>query len=200
MVPAVRLICILRNPADRAYSAFQYARARTYEPLRDFRQALAQEKERIGAGWHHIWHYRRMGNYHEQLSRFYRVFDAAQIRVHRFEEFAREPEKVLWDCFEFLGVDPAFRPWRKPVTVPSGEPRSKMLQSFLLESPPGKQAVKRMVPGEIRRWLSGRVRKANLKKAPLETEIRRELLDDYREEIEALEVLTGQPFTEWVES
>lgn len=199
-VPDVRLICILRNPADRAHSAYQYVRARTYEPLPDFRQALAREEERIEAGWHHIWHYRRMGRYHEQLRRFYRAFDPTQIRVYRFEEFARDPKPVLRDCFEFLGVDPALRLRRKPVTVPSGEPRSKALQSFLLESPPGKEAVKRLIPGEIRRWLSGRIRKANLKKAPLDPDVRQELLEYYREGIEKLEDLTGQPFTEWLES
>lgn len=200
LLPEVRVICILRNPADRAHSAWQYARARTYEPLQDFRQALAREEARIEAGWHHIWHYRRMGRYHEQLCRFYQAFDPAQIQVYRFEEFARDPEPVLRDCFEFLGVDPAFRPRRKPVTVPSGELRSKALQRFLLESPPGKETVRRMVPGEIRRWLSGRIRKANLRKAPLDPEVRRELLEYYRDGIQGLEDLTGQPFTEWLES
>jgi hypothetical protein len=199
-LPDIRLICILRNPADRAYSAFQYTRARTFEPLRDFRQALAQEEERIDAGWHHIWHYRRMGRYHEQLRRFYHVFDPKQIRVYRFEDLIRDSQAVLRDCFEFLDVDPTFQPPRKPVAVPSGEPRSRVLQRFLLESPPGKQTVRRIIPGEARRWLSGRIRKATLKKAPLDPDLRRELLEDYRDEIEALKDLTGQPFTEWLRS
>jgi hypothetical protein len=194
------LICILRNPADRAHSAFQYVRARTYEPIPDFRLALAREEERIAAGWHHIWHYRRMGRYEEQLRRFYRIFDPTQIRIYQFEEFARDPEPVLRDCFEFLEVDPTFRPRRKPVTVPSGEPRSKTLQSFLLESPPGKQMLKRLIPGEFRRWLSGRIRKANLKKTPLDPAVRRQLLEYYRGGIEELEDLTGRSFREWLGS
>ena len=35
-----RIVCILRNPADRAFSAFLYMRSRMYEPLDDFRAAL----------------------------------------------------------------------------------------------------------------------------------------------------------------
>lgn len=199
-LPDARLICMLRNPADRAYSAFQYVRARTYEPLDDFRQALDEEEARVEAGWHHIWHYRRMGRYSEQLRRYYGSFDPAQIRVYRYEDFAHDPQRVLSDCFEFLGVAPGFRPWRRPVTVPSGEPRSRVLQRLLLESLPGREAAKRMIPGEMRRWLSGRLRKANLRKTPMHPEIRRELLKGYREDIKELEALTGQPFTEWLRS
>ena len=196
-VPAVRLICILRNPAERAYSAYQYARARAYEPLRDFREALSREGERIEAGWHHLWHYRRMGRYSEQLRRFYQAFDREQIRVYRFEELARNRGTVLRDCFEFLGVDPDFQPRRKPVTVPSGEPRIAALQRFLA-APPGRDLARRVVPGEIRRWLAGPLRKANLKKAPLSPELRRELLEGYRPGIEELEDLTGQSFGAWL--
>lgn len=199
-VPDARLVCILRNPAERAYSAFRYLRARTYEPIPDFREALDREEERIEAGWHHIWHYRRMGRYAEQLRRWYRIFDPEQIRVYRFEDFVRDPESLLRDCFEFLGVDPSFRPSRTPVTVPSGEPLSGVLQRFLLESPPLKEALKRLIPGEIRRWLAGRIRKANLKKEPMDPAIRSELLEDYREGIRALEELTGRSFTEWLAS
>lgn len=198
-VPDARLICILRNPADRAYSAYRYLRSRMYEPVDDFREALAREDARVEAGWHHMWHYRRMGRYVEQLRRYLRVFERERIRIYRFEDFVRDPELVLRDCFEFLGVDPDFRPRRTPVTVPSGEPRSSLLQRYLLGSPPGKDALKRLLPGEMRRWLSGRIRKANLEKKPMDPAVRRELLEDFRQEIEALEALTGRPFTRWLE-
>lgn len=198
-IPHVRLLCILRNPADRAYSAYRYARSRMYEPASDFREALAREEKRIEAGWHHIWHYRRMGRYHEQLERFYREFDPERIRIYRFEDFARNPRPVLRDCYDFLGVDPSVEPRRRPITVPSGEPRCETLQRFLLESPRTKRVVKRMIPAGPRRWISGRLRKANLKKPPIDPEIRRELLEGYRPGIEALERLTGHSFREWVE-
>lgn len=198
-VPDVRLICILRNPADRAYSAFQYARALMHEPLSDFREALVREEERIKAGWHHLWHYRRMGRYNEQLRRFYRAFDREQIRLYRYEEFQRDPESVVRDCYEFLGVDRTFRPGRTPATTVSGEPRAAALQRFVLESSAVKSTLKRMIPGEMRRWLSGRIRKANLKKPPLDPVLRRELLEYYRVGIEELQELTGEPFTAWLE-
>lgn len=199
-VPEVRLVCILRNPADRAYSAFRYVRARMYEPVADFREALSREEGRIEAGWHHIWHYRRMGRYADQLRRYYRLFDPEQIRVFRFEDFCRDPLPVLRDCYRFLGVDPDFRPRRTPVTVPSGEPRSRLLQRYLFRSPPGRELLKRLVPGQVRRWITGRLRRSNLEKVPMDPAIRRDLLDEYRNGIEELEELTGRPFTDWLDS
>lgn len=198
-VPDARLICILRNPADRAYSAFRYLRSRMYEPVGDFGEALAREDARVDAGWHHMWHYRRMGRYAEQVHRYLTIFDREQIRIYRFEDFVRDPAPVLRDCFEFLGVDSDFEPRRTPVTVPSGEPRSSLLQRYLLQSPPGKELVKQLLPGGIRRWLTGRLRKANLEKPPMDPSIRRELLEDFRDGIETLEQLTGRPFTRWLE-
>lgn len=197
-VPDARLICILRNPADRAYSAFRYLRSRMYEPVGDFEEALAREDARVEAGWHHMWHYRRMGRYAEQIRRYLTIFDREQIRIYRFEDFVRDPAPVLRDCFEFLGVDSDFEPRRTPVTVPSGEPRSSLLQRYLLQSPPGKELVKQLVPGDIRRWLTGRLRKANLEKPRMDPSVRRELLEDFRDGIETLEQLTGRPFTRWL--
>jgi len=197
-IPRIQLVCILRNPADRAYSAFRFSRARMYEPLADFREALEREEKRIAAGWHHIWHYRRMGRYHEQLRRFYREFDAEQIRVYRFEDFVRDPRPVLRDCFGFLRVDPCFRPRWKPVTVPSGEPRVEALQRYLLEAAPVKRMVKRILPGRIRRRLSRRIRKANLRKPPMDPALRQELLEGYRDGIYELSELTGRDFTGWL--
>lgn len=53
-----------------------------------------------------------MGFYGEQLERYYRYFGREQIRVYLYEELQREPEGVIADMFEFLGVDPGFKPDR----------------------------------------------------------------------------------------
>lgn len=43
---------VLRHPAERAFSHFQFNRKQANEPLRDFEQALAAEPRRIADGWH----------------------------------------------------------------------------------------------------------------------------------------------------
>lgn len=108
--PQMKLIAILRHPVERAYSAFLHLLRDEREPLTDFSCALGAEETRVRRGWEHIWHYRRMGFYAEQLWRYYRHFGRDQIRVYRYEELRDEPERLTADIFEFLGVDPSFTP------------------------------------------------------------------------------------------
>ena len=49
-LPAARLLCILRNPVDRAYSHFLFHRAAGRESIKSFADALAAEPERIRRG------------------------------------------------------------------------------------------------------------------------------------------------------
>jgi len=49
MIPAVKLIAMLRNPIDRAYSHYHHNRRERREPL-SFAEAIAREPERIGGG------------------------------------------------------------------------------------------------------------------------------------------------------
>jgi hypothetical protein len=65
---------ILRNPIDRAYSAFLHLVRDGREEFTDFGTALQHEDERIRAGWEHIWHYKNMGAYYEQVKRYYDLF------------------------------------------------------------------------------------------------------------------------------
>ena len=66
-VPDVKLIAVLRNPVDRAYSDFLHLVRDGIEPLTDFPQALEAEESRIRSRWAPMWHYRRRGFYHPQL-------------------------------------------------------------------------------------------------------------------------------------
>ena len=109
-IPAAKLIVILRNPVERAYSSFLHLVRDGRELLRDFAQALSEEENRIRSNWDHIWHYKQMGFYYIQLKRYFNTFDFQQIRVYTFEDFLTEPVSILKDIFQFLDVDDLFIP------------------------------------------------------------------------------------------
>jgi hypothetical protein len=109
-VPHAKLIVILRNPIDRAYSAFLHLVRDGRETTTDFHEALRQEEARIHAGWEHIWHYKHMGLYYEQLRRYYDLFDHSQIKVYLYRDFRTQAVGVLQELFGFLGVDDTFMP------------------------------------------------------------------------------------------
>jgi hypothetical protein len=58
--PDMRVVIILRNPVERAYSSYLYMRARGFEPCADPVEALEDEERRRADNWHHLWHYRQM--------------------------------------------------------------------------------------------------------------------------------------------
>src|SRR3954451_22819855 len=109
-LPAAKLVVLLRDPVDRAFSAFLHLVRDGRETATEFREALRREPSRIADHWEHIWQYRAMGLYHEQLSRYFETFGREQIRVYLYEELAAGPVDVLQDLFRFLEVDEAFSP------------------------------------------------------------------------------------------
>ena len=71
-----KIIAMLRDPVDRAYSNWNHLRSDGLETIPSFLDALAAEDERVARGWAPFWHYRRLGRYAEQLRSLYRLLPA----------------------------------------------------------------------------------------------------------------------------
>jgi hypothetical protein len=201
-IPDARLIAILRNPADRAFSSFQYTTRDSREPLTSFAEALAAEPERIAANWSHIWHYRQVGYYAHQLQRYFDCFPKEQIVVYTYDEFSAEPQRVLTGLFRFLDVDPSFKSDVSLRYNVSGPARLKWLQQFLIKPHPLKEPLKRFLPVYTRRRLVNRALAANVRteeRMVLDTAERRKLLEGYRNDIRQLETLIEKDLSHWLE-
>ena len=60
-LPEVRLVAVVRDPIDRAYSNWMHLWSDGLEPESDFVTAFAREDERVRAGWAPFWRYRELG-------------------------------------------------------------------------------------------------------------------------------------------
>ncbi len=109
LVPDAKLIAILRDPVDRAYSAFLHLVRDGRETTRDFAKALHLEPTRIADYWEHIWHYVAMGRYADQLARYFALFDRSQIKILLYRDFRIDPLGTLADLQRFLEVDDSFQ-------------------------------------------------------------------------------------------
>ena len=89
-----RFLYILRDPVDRAYSAYWHARRFGVEK-RSLREALSPSSTYI-----------RQGCYVEHLEYYYRHFDRSSIRVIDFDDFKRDETLVLEALAQFLSIDP----------------------------------------------------------------------------------------------
>jgi hypothetical protein len=197
-IPDARLICILRDPAERAWSAFQFMRARCYEPLKDFRAALKHEPRRIRDRWHHIWHYREMGFYHRQLSVYFELFDPERICVLLFGDFRSAPAGAVARCYRHIGVDETFHPSNHVSHVASGEPKSRRLGKLLNRPSLLKDAVRPVVPRRLRQALWSRLVRSNLRKSRCPADVREDLVNSYRSDILRLQELLDRDLSHWL--
>lgn len=145
-VPGARLVAILRHPVERAYSHFLMNRNRRCEPVADFVRALVLEGERARLGWGWDWQYVQLGRYHEQLSRYYQLFGRDQIRIFLYSDLVEDPDTFFQELFEFIGVDPAFRPDTSVRHREAAIPRIGALRTLLDRPHPAKALVLRSLP------------------------------------------------------
>lgn len=115
-IPDARLIVLLRNPVDRAYSHYQKTRRMGFEWL-SFEKAiavedkrLAGEEERLAAdpryrSEHHRRHaYLARGHYADQLERWLACFPRDQLLVLLAEDYFARPAEAHAETLEFLGL------------------------------------------------------------------------------------------------
>src|SRR5262249_8178266 len=149
-LPDVKLLALLRNPIQRAMSAYHHL-VREGRVTRSFSRALAEEERYIANGYEPTWHFVRGGLYHEQLRRYFDVFDRRQLRVHIYDDFQARPTVVLRDVFEFLGIDPTVSiDTTRRVNETVSLPRNRVLHRTLLR---WARPTRALVPGSVRTWL-----------------------------------------------
>jgi hypothetical protein len=199
LIPHARLIAILRNPADRAYAAYIARRGNGWETLADFRSAILEEKRRMCENARlGIYNYRVRGNYASQLARYFELFERDQIRIYVFEEFRCDPLTVLRDIFSFLDVDEEFRPDTETRHNPSGFIRNPVLRELWRRSALPRQWARPLLSMRVRhaafQWLHH-----DTYKPPFSPDLRAELIDYYRPDIQELERLLDRDLSFWLE-
>ena len=118
LLPDVRLIVLLRNPVERAYSHYHHEVSRGYETL-SFEAAVAQEPQRLAGEEarmrrdpqylslpHQRYSYLARGLYLEQLERWLRYFPRERFLILQSEVFYRDSEASLRSVCEFLDLPP----------------------------------------------------------------------------------------------
>lgn len=195
--PDARLIVILRQPAERAFSAYMHLRRDGREPL-SFADALQAEPERIRKNWGFLWRYRALGYYTAQLRRYYALFPREQLRVYLHDDFRADAPAVMRDIFAFLGVDSSFCPDMSLRHNVSGVPRQRWLHNLLHGANPLKTIIKPLVPVAWRENARRRVTQQNLVRQTLPDDLRQALTDGFRSDILELQDLLGRDLSLWL--
>jgi len=119
MLPDVKLIAVLRNPVDRAYSHFRYSQRAGDDECESFAEAVEREEERLRAELGRMaadptynsmkfgsWSYLARSRYAEQLERWLALFPREQFLFLKAEELSEDPQQTLVTTYAFLGLPP----------------------------------------------------------------------------------------------
>jgi hypothetical protein len=192
----IKIVIMLRNPVDRAYSQYCWRVRDGREPL-DFEKAIDAEQERIKANYSFDYFYLDRGFYFNQVKAYMDNF--RQVHVMLFEDFENEPRRVLTDLCHFLRVDEQFDFKKLEPQNESSFPRWKSLGKIATSESKLKYKIWYSIPDPVRKKIRNIFTHLNTKgKMSMDPLVRKKLTEVYREDILALQKLIGRDLTGWL--
>ena len=204
-VPDARIIMILRDPIERAFSHYLLLLKTQHETRLSFYDALKNDyynesKEGSGGASSHIL-YVEYGLYSEQVKRYFDIFGREQVKVIIFEEFVQNTKDTFRDVLRFLGINSDNLPYnlRKKynnIVLPRFQYAPSIARILLNFGNKNKRIIRiwRSLPGYSERC--GTIDKVLLKRPlkPKVPEDARAFLEKlYYQDATKLEHLLGQP-------
>jgi hypothetical protein len=214
-LPEAKLIAILRDPADRAFSHFVHARriyaeyerssagAHVQQTLdREFEQTV-EDAFRNGPVQNavtdpQVWV--RSGFYHAHLTRFRALFPPDQLIVFLYEDLVDDAQALMTSIFRFLEIDDSFVLPSTAAFNASVVPRSRSLFRFFTTRNPVMRYARSLAPTRVRDLaMRSRNRLLARDKPPLDPDLRRKLVAIYRADIVQLQEMLGRDLSAWLD-
>ena len=196
-LPDARLIAILRQPIERAYSAFVMYHRENREDKESLLAAI--ETEHLGKHYHgETGVYQARGFYFEPLSTYIQLFGKQNIKIYLYEDFVQQPQALLNDLHEFLEVD-SFQADMSITHNVGGIHKSGVLKNLLTRPNPIRFFARKLMPSKLRISMREKIKGADLEKArPLDHATWEALLEVYREDIANLQTLIDRDLSHWL--
>lgn len=194
-IPGARILIVLRDPADRAFSQHLHVRA-AIASRRTFREHLEANLRYRREQFSDEYPLLEFGLYHEQLLRYFKYFPPEQICIQLYDDYGTDPTATFAAIFRFLGVDAAFVPDASKRHLQARSPRQPAL-ALSLQKTGLWQAARKLTP----RALLPIARRAAFQpreQITMSAEDRRFLVNYYAEDIERVAGLIGRDLSAWL--
>jgi len=188
-LPQVKLIAILRNPVERAISAYFWklrrGRVKEFDLNKGLRRAIDAWNQRTASNEidrpSHEHDLIARGLYSPQLVRYVRRFPLKNLLVINYAEIMRQPEQVIHAVYDFIGVDASHQP-----SVINSQPKRNSYNPLLMRlehAAPDLPLMGAFVDALHRSlyWFGG-----EREKPELQSDVRKALLQLYRPYDQAL--------------
>lgn len=198
--PQAKILIMLRDPADRAYSAYRHMIMDEREDL-SFEKALGSEDKRMRENYEFIWFYKDLGFYYEQVNHFIDSFGRENVMIRLYDDFISDSMAVMKDIYRFLDVDEGFTPDTAVKYNVGPTVRNESLEEFLVKyDNPVKKVLRPILLNTIgKRYTEALVnyfiRRNTLSMKP---KTRKRLTELYRDDILKLEGLIDRDLSSWL--
>lgn len=208
--PDAKIVIVLRNPADRAYSLYRYLCLVGVEHMTSFEKALEKENQRFenerfrhnNPFAYYTYLYFRSGLYAAQVERYLKTFPREQVHVTLSDDLLHDPIEATRRVYRFLGVDAAFAPEAKMYNR-SQFPLSVLFQYSLgcrwHRHPYREPLSNKRIDRIRRRAFELNATLGRLYPRPFDATTRHELLGRYRDDIKETASLIGRNLDSWLD-
>lgn len=194
----VKILVILRNPVERAYSAYNFVHVNNPEEKYSFEDALALEEERFANNATLFMQYKSMGLYSDAVQAYLENFP--NVHIMWYDEFRNNPQEVLKGVFRFLGINPEVvidytRQWNK-----GGKKwKNPVLRWLFMTDNFLKKGYKVFFPKRKGVRTNEFFTKNFMEKTePMKAETRQRLIEYFKSDIEKLSKITGRNLDHWL--
>ncbi|NEP20331.1 MAG: sulfotransferase [Leptolyngbya sp. SIO4C1] len=195
--PETKLLAILRNPVQRAYSEYLMN-------LRDAvgtqRRSLIEQLETRADKSHVL----LKGKYYQCLKPFIEAFGPDQVSVFLYDDLRRDAIAFMQQVYRSIGVDDTFVPNTSKKAQQARVPKNESLNQLMRTQNPVRSlasAVLKLVPESTRQLLRQRLIDFNSQSKaalPLTDEERQRLQAYYRDDILKLQDLIQRDLSAWL--
>jgi len=196
-LPDVKIIAILRNPIERAFSQYCMNVRANREDL-SFKDALKIEEKRITDNWEWGYHYKESGLYYKQLKRYFDIFDNNKIKIILYDDWKNNPINVYKEILNFLNLDPTYIPDMSKKYKVSRFIRYEYLYKLLNNR--YKKQLKVLIPPKTKLNIKNLIKKINelnSYKPEMNTEDKIYLINFFKDDIQKLEHLLDVDLSHW---
>jgi hypothetical protein len=191
----MKIIILLRNPAERAYSQYLMKRRDLREPL-TFEEAIEEEKRREVQGYHFDFSYLKRGLYYEQVKAYLETF--RDVHIVLFDDLIKDPTGVTRELIDFLGAEGEVKIDVGHGYNRSGIPKNKLVNRIVFGKTDGEVWLKRHFPRNLKDKVKEIVYRRNLIRTPMNADTRLRLQRFYAEDITNTSRLIGRDLTFWL--
>ena len=194
----VKIIIMLRNPADRAYSAFQHV-SRGFKEQNSFEKSLEMEDGRLERDGNltPMVMYKDMGLYHDMVKSFQENF--SNVHVIIYDDFRDDTENEMKKIYQFLGIsENADIDYVTRHNIGGKRWKNDKVKYLFMKENPIKSIFRRIIPKGLRRGIRNNLVTASTNKVtPMKGHTRIMLNDFFREDVKQLSTLLNRDLTNW---